>query len=137
MVSNRALAGLIASTLFLVACTDEIVVDVTKRGDTVTFTTTRPGADEKPCVQGLVVTLAGADLEVSPPLWELATAEPGRCRMQFDYGQVPAGYSQNSTAPRLLVGSRYLVEIKGPGLQGGREFTVVAGDGNLTNTTPR
>jgi hypothetical protein len=137
MVSNRAFTGLIASTLLLVACTDEVLVDVTKKGDVVTFATTRSGTEKQPCVQGLVITLAGSDVAVTPPLWELATAEPGRCRARFDYGQVPAGYSQNSTAPRLLVGSRYLIEVTGPGLQGGREFTVMAGDGALTNVPPR
>ncbi len=137
MANSRALIGLIASTFLLVACTDEVVVDIVGKGDSVTFATSRTGAGEPLCVQGLIVTLAGADIAVTPPLWEVATAEPGRCRTQFDYGKVPAGYTSNGPAPRLLVGSRYLVEITGPGLQGGREFTVTGRDGPLTTATPR
>lgn len=136
MGSRRILGGLLASFLLLVGCTREVVVDLMRKHGSVTLTATRPGGDP-PCIQGLVVSLAGADIATTAPLWELSTAEPTRCRTSFVYGQIPAGYAQSGPAPHLLVGSRYLVEIRGPGLQGGREFTVRANDGPMVEAAPR
>ena len=131
------MAGLLASLLLLVACTHEVVIDLARKGDVVTVTASRSGGDKPPCVQGVIVTLAGADIATTLPLWEVSTAEPSRCRNSFVYGEAPAGYSQNGPAPHLLGGSRYLVEVTGPGMQGGREFTLRTDDGPMENTAPR
>jgi hypothetical protein len=118
-----------AYLLLLAACTREVVVEVVRAGDAITFTATRSG--KPPCIKGLSVSLAGADIATTPPLWEVSTAEPGRCETRFTYGRVPQGYAQSGPAPRLLPSSRYLVEINGPGLQGGTEFTLRADDGAM------
>ena len=137
-MGNSAAAGaLLAASLVLVACTREVGVEIVRTGEAVTVTATRPGADTPPCIQGLIVEQAGADIATTPPLWEVSTAEPGRCRTSFVYGETPAGYAQSGPAPRLLTGSRYLVEISGPGWQGGREFTLRADDGPMESTAPR
>lgn len=137
MGNSRIVSALLASILMLVACTREVVVDIMKKDDAITIVSTRPGSGKPPCVQGLTITLAGADIATTPPLWEISTAEPSRCRTSFVYGQVPAGYAQSGPAPRLLPGSRYLVEITGLGLQGGREFTARSDDGPMTSSTLR
>jgi hypothetical protein len=134
MVNSIALFGLIASAFALVACTNAVTVDVARKGETVSVDAIRAGTDTPPCVQGLIVTLADTDIATTPSLWEISTAEPGRCRTSFTYGQVPPGYTQSGPAPRLLPGSRYLVEITGPGLQGGRAFTFPTVDGPAPDT---
>lgn len=132
-MANRLIPLGWAATLLLLACTRETTVAVARAGDRVAIAVTR--GDRPPCIQGLVVTVAGADIDATPPLWELATAEPARCLARFHYGEVPRGYSQSGQAPRLLVGSRYMVEVSGPGLQGGAEFTMRADDGPMTAET--
>lgn len=133
MASKQAALALLASALTLMACTRDVSVDVTKTGEAVAFTATRGKDAKPPCVQGVIVTQAGTDIADTPPVWELSTAENGRCENSFRYGDVPVGYSQSGPAPRLLVGSRYMIEISGPGVQGGQEFTMRAGDGVLTD----
>lgn len=137
MANSRSMAGLLASALLLMACTREVVIDIAKKSGQITFTASRPGAAKPPCVHGLIVTLAGTDIATTPSLWEISTAAPDRCRTDFVYGKAPPGYAQSGPAPVLLVGSRYMVEITGPGLQGGREFTVQAADGELEDTVSR
>lgn len=133
MASNQAAMGLLVPALTLMACTRDVSVDITKTSDAVAFVATH-GTDAKPpCVQGVIVTQAGTDIADTRPVWELSTAEIGRCRNSFRYGDVPAGYSQSGPAPRLLVGSRYMIEISGPGVQGDREFTMRDGEGVLTD----
>ena len=134
MGNKRLLAVLPA--LLLAACVQEAVVDVSRTGDAINVAVTKPGAGKPPCVQSLSVSQAGADIAETPSVWELSTAEPGRCRTAFTYGQVPQGYAQSGPAPALSVGSRYLLEIAGPGLLGGREFTMRAGDGSMVDATP-
>jgi hypothetical protein len=136
MANSRAIVGLFVSAFMLVACTREVVIDIARKGGAIAFVASRPEGDP-PCIQGVIVTLAGADIAVAPSLWEVSTAEPGRCRTSFTYGETPTGYAQSGPAPRLLVGSRYLVEISGPGLLGGREFTLRADDGPMGDEGPR
>jgi hypothetical protein len=131
MANSPSLATLLACMLLLVACTREVTVALERQGGAVTITAQRSGDHPPPCVQALSITLAGADIATTPALWEISTAEAGRCRTRFVYGQVPTGFAQSGPAPRLLPGSRYLVEISGPGVQGGREFTLRAGDGQM------
>ena len=135
MVNNRCSAWLLVLAPLLVACTREVEVDIAKTGDEISISVARPGSDKLPCIQGMTITLADTDIATTPSLWEVATAEPGRCRTSFVYGQVPAGYSQSGVAPRLLVGSRYLVEITGPGFEGGQEFTLRAENGKMRDTS--
>lgn len=132
-MANRCLALLVLPAVLLVACSRELAIDLKRQDGSVVITATRGGSGGPPCVQGLVVTLADADIATTPPLWEVATAEPGRCRTGFRYGEVPPGYSQSGPAPRLVVGKRYMVELSGPGLQGGAEFTMRDADGTLTD----
>lgn len=126
MANSRGVPGLFACALLLIACTREVVIDISKKSGQLTFTANRPGTAKPVCIRGLTITLAGTDIATTPSLWEVSTAEPDRCRASFVYGTTPPGYAQSGFAPALLVGSRYLVEITGPGLQGGREFTVPA-----------
>lgn len=126
--------GLLAIAVLLAACMQEAVLEITRGGDQLTISVSKPGLETPPCVQGLSVTQAGVDAAQVAPLWQISTAEPGRCRASFIYGQVPAGFSESGRAPRLLTGSRYLVEVNGPGLLGGREFTFQAKNGSQTDS---
>jgi hypothetical protein len=136
-MASSFLRALLLPALLSAGCMQEASVDVTRRGNVTTVTVFRPGKAEPPCVQNLSVSQAGADIADTPPVWELSTAEPGRCRATFNYGEVPDGYAQSAAAPKLLVGSRYLVEVAGPGLLGGREFTMRAEDGSITDAPSR
>ncbi len=131
-VRRRYAALVLAAAVPLVACSRELAIDLKRQDGGLAITATRGGSARPPCVQGVVVTVAGADIAATPPLWEVATAEPGRCRTGFRYGEVPPGYSQSGPAPRLVAGRRYMVELSGPGLQGGAEFTMRDADGALT-----
>lgn len=135
MASNRLLAGLALPAL-LAACVREPQVAITKRGAMIDVAVTRPGASEPPCIKSLTVTRDGADIAETPPVWALSTAETGRCAAAFVYGRVPAGYAQGAPAPALTVGTKYLVEVSGPGLLGGATFTMREGDGPLTDRSP-
>ena len=126
-----------AAPLPLTGCRQEVTLAVVRIGDAVTITARRPGNGKVPCVESLSVAPAGTDVTTTPPSWEVATADPARCRTSFVYGQVPQGFTQGGHAPTLLVGSRYLVQIPGPVLLGGKEFTMRADPGPMTGEAPR
>lgn len=125
--------ALLALSGLLLACTGaEPKVTVTKSGATVTVAVERAGA-ATPCVKSLTVTLDGADIAQTQPVWEVSTAQPNRCAASFVLGQAPAGYAQARAAPELANGTKYLVEVSGPGLLGGATFTMREADGALTD----
>lgn len=133
MAFNRLLAALTLPALLLAGCMGEPKVAVTKHGATIDVIITRSGAAEPPCIKSVTVTLDGADIAETRPIWALSTAQPNRCAATFVYGRVPAGYAQAAPATALAVGTRYLVEVSGPGLLGGATFTMRDGDGALTD----
>lgn len=132
MACKRLLAALALPALLLAGCMGEPKVAVTKRGATIDLVVTRSGAAEPPCIKSVTVTLEGADIAETRPIWALSTAQPNRCAATFVYGGVPAGYTQAAPAPALAVGTKYLVEVSGPGLLGGATFTMRDRDGELT-----
>lgn len=87
--------------------------------------------DTAPCIQGLTITRDGTDIAQSPPVWAISTSAEARCRTSFVYGRIPDGWSQGRAAPPLTVGAKYLVEVAGPGLLGGRTFTMRSDDGSM------
>lgn len=121
---------LLLGAVLLVACTREAEVRIDKRGADIAISA--PPVDGKPpCIRSMIVTVADTDIADTPPLWELATAAPTTCGRDFVYGKVPAGFSQSGPAPALAPGNRYMVELSGPGWQGGRTFTMRADDGPM------
>lgn len=130
-MGTRRLLALTLPLAMLAGCVHEVAVAVARRGDRVAFTVTL-GGDSPPCVTSLSVMHEGSDIGTTPPLWEVSTAQPGRCRASFNYGEVPEGYAQGHAAAPLTVGDRYLVEVAGPGVMGGKVFEMRAGDGPLT-----
>ena len=126
--ASASLAGILA----LAGCLQEAIVEVARQGDVLSFTITSRGS-EPPCVTGLSVAHAGADIKTTPALWDLATADPEKCRATFVYGEVPAGWSQSGPAPKLVEGVRYGLDATGIGVVGGGEFTMRAADGVLTD----
>lgn len=117
--------------LLLAGCVQDPNVSVVKRGAIIDIAVAREGGGEAICVMNLLVSLDGADVAETPPLWELSTAERGRCASSFSYGQELAGFGQSGPAPVLKVGTRYLVEVTGPGLIGGAIFAMRAEDGSM------
>lgn len=121
---------LFVGAALLVACTREADVQIDKRGGDVAISA--PSVDGKPpCIRSVIITAADTDIADTPPLWELATAEPTNCGREFLYGRVPNGFTQNGPAPALATGKRYMVELSGPGWQGGRTFTMRSDDGPM------
>lgn len=120
--------------LLLSACVTDPQVLVTKRAEAVSIAVNVPGKAQPVCINKLIVSVEGTNTADEPALWDLSTAETTRCTASFTYGQVPAGFAQGGTAPPLTNGTRYLVEVMGPGLIGGTTFTMRAADGPLQDS---
>ncbi len=117
--------------LVLASCVQEPVVDVTRQDGLVQIYVSQSGTLTNPCIRSLTVTIDGADIAQIPPVWAISTSNANECRNSFIYGQVPSGWSQGRPAPALTIGGKYLVEVSGPGLIGGRAFAARADDGPM------
>lgn len=112
------IVGCIALLVMTSGCKRETGVTVSESPTALTFKAVRGG--QPACVDDVAIYKANDQLN---PLWSIGAPAGAKCRSEFRYGEVPAGFVASGAPTKLIAGQSYIVTMRGAGTVGQDEFT--------------